>query len=328
MRYYKDLIRYSCLSLALGSLVLGGVACSKEGLDEGSVLDEGRIDRPRTELDDWIEETFSKPYGIEVVYHWDRKISPPDGYYAPVEIGRVRPVLELVKALWIDLLEDAELGGADYLKGKAPLRLCLVGNVHKDVRGVELVGGASPLAAQIYLYGVNDFDPKDPDKLFIMLRSLYHQWARRLVQLTPYDRDAFVKISLERYLGSTDLLARLRSGYKTSRSFVDLVSYASDRGFYTLHGMLSAEDDFCDMIAMTMLHTPMRIQQILDEAESPDVDEDPATQSRYNEEAKQALAELKAKQELLRSYFRTHHPYSLGRLQSVSGRWIRAYLNE
>ena len=54
----------------LAALIL--VGCSDEKLNDRSVVDEGRKQIESTELDKWILDNITKPYGIEVVYRWEK----------------------------------------------------------------------------------------------------------------------------------------------------------------------------------------------------------------------------------------------------------------
>ena len=49
----------------LAALIL--VGCGDEKLNDRSVVDEGRKQIESTELDKWILDNITKPYGIEVV---------------------------------------------------------------------------------------------------------------------------------------------------------------------------------------------------------------------------------------------------------------------
>ena len=52
--------------------VLNCIACSEDKLNEVSVIDEGKAQIESTELDNWILNNITKPYGIEVVYRWEK----------------------------------------------------------------------------------------------------------------------------------------------------------------------------------------------------------------------------------------------------------------
>ena len=44
------------------------MGCSNEKLSDRSVVDDGKKQIENTELDKWILDNITKPYGIEVIY--------------------------------------------------------------------------------------------------------------------------------------------------------------------------------------------------------------------------------------------------------------------
>ncbi len=70
------------LYLLIISFLLAG--CEEEAsLSARSVVEAGETERERTELDKWILDTFTRPYGIEVEYRWDKKCSAEWKLYLP-----------------------------------------------------------------------------------------------------------------------------------------------------------------------------------------------------------------------------------------------------
>ena len=52
--------------------VLNCIASSEDKLNEVSVIDEGKAQIEATELDKWMLNNITKPYGIEVIYRWEK----------------------------------------------------------------------------------------------------------------------------------------------------------------------------------------------------------------------------------------------------------------
>ena len=65
------MIKIKAILLLFATVILA--ACSSEKLNETSVIDEGRRQIATTELDKWILENITIPYGIEVVYRWEER---------------------------------------------------------------------------------------------------------------------------------------------------------------------------------------------------------------------------------------------------------------
>lgn len=301
------------------------MSCSaEEELSSHSVVDSNAIKRKKTALSDWIMEHYTTPYGIEVNYRWEKNTAPSGTYNIPASAEKVQAVLETLKALWIDLYTHKEIGGADFFKGKRPLAIHLYGGSHKDINGVEVLSNDQGTALEMHIYHVNDFEPTDPAKVYLLMRSVHHQFAKRLMELYPYDRDAFRTISALRYTFSTKFMVSL-IGTITS-DFYGLSEYANTRGFYTLHSFLSPEDDFAEIISSSLLHTPKEVAQAEKRAQTPDYDSDPVVQERYNREAEQAHREFVAKREFITNYFQKEVKIPLARLQTLSVKKMRAYL--
>ena len=76
------------------SFILSCVACSEDKLSGNSVIDENKTQIEATELDNWILNNITKPYGIEVIYRWEKNSNADGVYIYPPKIEKVRAVLE------------------------------------------------------------------------------------------------------------------------------------------------------------------------------------------------------------------------------------------
>ena len=120
------------LYLLIISFLLAG--CEEEAsLSARSVVEAGETERERTELDKWILDTFTRPYGIEVEYRWDKNAVQNGSYIYPPEVANVKSVLNTIKTLWIDLYTAPELGGDKFLLGKNPLKIYMYGGRNPTV---------------------------------------------------------------------------------------------------------------------------------------------------------------------------------------------------
>ncbi len=309
-------------------LLLAG--CEQEAtLSDQSVVDLGAVQRNRTELDEWILNTFTRPYGIEIEYRWDKNVAQNGSYTYPPEAANVKSVLETIKALWIDLYTASDLGGEKFFLGKNPVKIYMYGGKNIDGNGVELLGNAEATTNEMFLYNVNDFDPKDEDKVFILMRSVHHQFAKHLMELFPYDRNKFLTISRSRYIESTKLIADVFKGEMQGRRLLTLSPYPSKSGFFTFHSFLSAEDDFAEIISTKLTHTPKEVLKALAEAKKPYYDpSDPEVQKTYDEEARQAYKELTEKEAFVEDYFNKEIKISLDYLQMISIKQLKAYTKQ
>lgn len=186
--------------LFIFSFILG---CTKEHLSSNSVVEANIVQQTTTKLDEYIQREFVQPYGIDIVYRWDGNNSPKGEYTYPAKPEKVQEVLNAIKFLWLETYSLSNVGGKDFLKGKIPLKIYMYGGNNVDANAIELINNTTSSAIEMRLYNVNTFDPKDFAEVFILMRSVHHQFAKRLLQLFPYDRDKFAAISQKKYSNNT-----------------------------------------------------------------------------------------------------------------------------
>lgn len=308
--------------------VLFLVGCGDEKLSDRSVVDDGKKQIESTELDKWILDNITKPYGIEVVYRWEKNAGATGTFIYPPKIEKVRAVLEAVKELGLETYQLREVAGEGFLRGRVPVKLYLYGGGNPDENGVERLYNHRLTAAEMCLYHVNDFDPKDSDKVYVLMRSVHHQLAKRLMQLIPYDRDKFLSISANRYTGSTEQIAAPLSYVRTGKEKFGLDGYANKRGFYTMLSFLSAEDDFAEIISATLTSKPKELADAAVNAKTPDTDIDPEVSQRYAKEAEQAYKEFMAKQAFVNDYVQKSWQINLRQMQVISVRRLYSYVKQ
>lgn len=309
MYRYIAILLTSCLLL---------VSCHKEETLSGqSVVEQGYKPKPKTDLDEWIMEHLTKPYGIEVVYRSGGGLQNVQQHIYPPKPERVQAVLEAMERLWIQVYTHEQVGGIAFFKRMRPYRIYMYGGPNLDSNGVERLNSAESPTLEMSIYNVNDFDPKDETQVYILTRSLHYQFARRFIELYPYDLRKYYQISFGRYSSSSKDIAEL---YKSlgRKDFFSLYFYPMQQGFFTLSGMLSPEDDLVDLISIYLTH-PLR--SILDEIETikePEEDEDPVVQERLKREAEQAYRALNTKLAFAREYFSKRVGIPLELLQVIA----------
>lgn len=302
------------------------LSCSKENLSNNSVIDSNIIKRQYTELDTYITNEFINPYGISVEYRWNNNTAPKGNYAYPPETDKVQEVLKAIKYLWLETYTLSNIGGSDFMKGKNPIKIYMYGGKNLDSNGVELISNPNSGAIEMHLYNINEFNPKNATQVYILMRSVHHQFAKRLLELFPYNRDKFVTISQKKYISSTEEIKQI-SGLTRSELF-GIESYANKRGFFTQHSRLSAEDDFAEIISVMLTNSQKEVEQAFTTAQTPDTDSNPEVQQHYNQEAKEAYAEITQKQAMATDYFKKEIKINLTRMQTISVQRIKAYINQ
>lgn len=364
------------------------LGCTGENLSDQSVVDANQVVRTYTDLDRWIEQEFTQPYNIEVNYRWNGNVAQKESYTYPPEVKNIQQVLKTIKYLWIETYTLANVGGKDFMKGKSPIKIYMYGGKNTDENGVELLSNSTTTAAEMYIYDVNTFDEKDYAKVFTLMRSVHHQFAKRLAELFPYDRDNFLKINPQGYVGSTkdlpeqqplskyirkasdcrkdpDVQANqtfsyvveadqdfltLRMGffsvgknvtaqgklYKDNCEEVlnngnpvsEVVSTegvrANRRGFFTIHSMLSPEDDMAEVVSTYLTHSAKEVENAITLGGTPFDPSNPEDQ----QEAQEAVKRLRQKQEFVEDYFKKEIKINLKRMQTISIQRIKGYVNK
>ena len=318
-------LRHKFCALAL--LVLGISAfssCGEDALSSTSVIAQRQSSVQETELDRWIRDSITLPYGIEVVYRQENHGGAATDYLYPPRAEQVKPVLRAFRTLCLESFAFADQDRSNFLLGRAPLRLVLYGGAYADAHGmVRLSLPQAPTT--MMLTHCNAFSPDDPHKVYLLARMGFHQLSRRLLAQLPYDRVVFSAISGDRYTGSTaSLVAPWQAGRTIDQQF-GIDSWANKRGFLTIHGMVSSEEDMAEMISATICATPLQVQQALTEAATPDTDADPEVQARYTEEAKVAAQQLRRKQEFVTDYLQKVWHVDFRRWQITTARKLRSY---
>lgn len=299
----RKLYNISQSALVAALMALSAFACTRdEQPSEGSVVEIPEHRVQLSELDRWIDDTFL-PYGIEVVYRWDKHAVAYGSYAYPPVVERVKPVLELIKSLCLDLYDHKGAEGRPFLQTKTPLRIYLFGGKGVDSRGFELVAAPKDSALELYVYNVNAFEPSDDDAVYSLVHSVHHQLLRRLMELYPYDRDAFRHLSDYREVG-IDLAIEGQAKAKTARERFGVSSFANGDGFLTIYGMLGSEADFADMLAASLCNHPEEIRSALKRAAVPSITDDtPEVNEYYRQKAKRAAEALQAKLLFVESYY-------------------------
>ena len=318
-------VRHKFCALAL--LVLGISAfssCGEDALSSTSVIAQRQSSVQETELDRWIRDSITLPYGIEVVYRQENHGGAATDYLYPPRREQVKPVLRAFRTLCLESFAFADQDRSNFLLGRAPLRLQLFGGAYADAHGmVRLSLPQAPTT--MMLTHCNAFSPDDPNKVYLLARMGFHQLTRRLLAQLPYDRVAFSAISGDRYTGSTaSLVTPWQAGSTIDQKF-GIDGWANKRGFLTIHGMVSAEEDMAEIISATLCATPLQVQQALTEAATPDTDIDPEVQARYTEEAKVAAQQLSRKQAFVTDYLQKVWRVDFRRWQITTARKLRSY---
>lgn len=320
----RSFLHIAALLLCLTGTFSLLLSCTDDAPSATSVVATRQSLQHDTELDRWIRDSITLPYGIEVVYRQENHAGAAPNYLYPPRTEQVKPVLRAFRTLCLDAFATAEQDLPNFLLGRAPLRLQLFGGAYRDANGMERL--ALDLApTTMMLTHCNDFSPTDSARVYLLARMGLHQLALRLLAQLPYDRVAFAKISADRYTQSSQTLVAPWQSARTLTQRFGLDPWANKRGFLTIHSMFSPEADIAEIISATLCATPLQIEAAQAQAATPDTDEDPEVQAQYAEEAKTAARQLAEKQAFVEDYVEKSWHFHLRRWQIATARKLRNY---
>lgn len=316
--------------IAIVALLMFASSCSRqEDLLPESVLEQGGTSVPKNEIDTWIDEHLTKPYGIEVVYRWDHSSTNTAQHIYPPKAEKILPVLHIFKQIALGVYARPQVGDLAFFKRLRPYRIYLYGGSNLDINGVELISNPASPSLEMSLYNVNDFDAEDANKVYLLARSIHRQFAYRIMSLYPYDKARFALISQGKYEPSSIAIAGLYDAGEASNFFKPHY-FSLSEGFLSLPSMLSPEDDLAEFFSLSLLHPVKEINDFIESAKVPEEAEltedgevDEVKQELYNQKAAQAYKALREKRAFLKEYFDKRLNLSIELLQIISLKTIK-----
>lgn len=243
------------------SLVVSGwlvTGCQKEAL--GLIYSFSSEPSVQTELEQWLTKEYGQPYNIEIVYKqasyresaWHENLSP--------EVGKIRPLLEALKVLWITPFEQA--GGVSFMKEYAPRQIILLGDVHINSLQVgEIDTGLGE--AIMPIFNVSRFTAGTSEQLFPYVRMATFSFAKRLLQGQSSVLDKFAALNRTvLYYDWSESPDMLKGEYRFHGT-----PYSWKRGFFSNGAMGSAVCDFAETFSMLVCLSVSEINECLNTAQ-------------------------------------------------------------
>ena len=147
----------------IGLWALLATSCQHDTLSDDSVVDSNAT---QTQTAQWIEQHFTKVYGPEVVYQWQKNNSQKGVYVYPPDTTNIKQVLNAISSLCFDTFRDIQIEGKGSLLNYClPVRITLYGGGNPDKNGVERMYNIASQPVEMSIYHVNDFDANDKQKV-------------------------------------------------------------------------------------------------------------------------------------------------------------------
>lgn len=277
------------------SLLVAFASCSKEdSLSDVSVLPDNNV--VKSELDLYLDKTFGIPYGIDIIYKWDRN------YYGesrdvlrnlyPAQEENVRPALEMVDLVWIQTYNEA--AGEDFIKNIRPLEFVLAGGPAINEDGTRTLGLASS-GVRITLYELNSVVAnKAAAQQYI--HTIQHEYIHIINQNTEFIEKDFGKMTMADY---TPNWSEVRPQDAIEAGFV--TPYASNNIF----------EDFAETASYLMSNTKEQYEALLESYKVPN--SNPVTY-------RPGRAKLMYKVDFIRNYFKQEFDVDFDLLCEVANR--------
>ncbi len=204
-----------------------------------------------SETDLYIDENFTKKYGMAIRYRFVDRFVQPTQRVTPPRLETVRPMLDFIQKFWIDPYL-AIPGGEEFFKEHVPSEVVLLGGLIFNGDGTVTLGTADA-GAQITFTNVNAVDPVDVDWRDLQLQTVYHEFAHIIHQRYKLP-------------GSFEKISPL--GYTSAGSWFTLDDNdALMRGFTSPYGTSSPNEDFAEIVAFFLFDPDFEETFMTDEGE-------------------------------------------------------------
>ncbi|MBB6460170.1 substrate import-associated zinc metallohydrolase lipoprotein [Flammeovirga kamogawensis] len=161
------------------------------------------------ELDKYLHDEFTTPYGLRTNYHWDANSVEFNKRTTPVKLDIVKPTAKMVDKFWIQTYlhssSDVEYN-KKFLHKNLPAELIYVGGKLYSSDGSVTLGYAES-GARITLTDLNSFDLSNRSWLNRQVGTLHHEFVHiledsynlpkdfRLVTPKSYNGQAWLNVS-------------------------------------------------------------------------------------------------------------------------------------
>lgn len=188
---------------------------------------------PTTDLDIYIEENFTKEYGMAIRYRFVDNYVQPDQHVAPPRIEVVSPMLDFIEEFWINPYLSVA-NGEEFFRNHVPAEIVFLGGLIFNNDGTVTLGTADA-GAQITFTNVNAIDLDDLEWRTLQLRTVYHEFAHTVHQRYKLP-NAFETIAANGYTGPGSW-------------FVLSDEQALQRGFVSPYSTSSPNEDFAETVS-------------------------------------------------------------------------------
>lgn len=266
------------------------LSCGKDNVkqsDVDGILDLGGETWVKGPIDNWIYDSLTVPYNINVKYKWDQfeDLADITKILVPPEEEKIVPILSSINKAWIETYVSE--GGEDFFKKIVPKYVYMIGSPAFNGDGT-VTQGAAEGGKKIILLDINQVTVKgmpgyiaqDSAHFKRMLWIIQHEFGHILHQTILYPQD----------------FKNINPSLITS-NWTDYTNEEANRdGFVTDYAMNNNDDDFVETIAFMLTEGRAGFESLI--ASIPEGVTDRGTTQQ------QAIAHLRAKESIIVNYYK------------------------
>ena len=256
------------------AFVLALASCSKK--DDLKIITPvglGGDTFEHTAIDQWIFDSLTTTYNVDVKYRWDPWELQLDKTLTPPDESKIIPALSALKRVWLEPY-NAELGSDVFMKKYTPKQFKLVGSASYDVDGTVTLGQAEG-GNNITLFDINQhFFPDEMQSIMFMIHAVHHEFAHILHQNVIYPTE-FIGLSQKAgFIGYTVTWFNISE------------REAYENGYITPYAASGVVDDFAETVSVMMMLGRDKFEEVV---------------NLVNPEAQSVL---RSKEQIIVSYFK------------------------
>lgn len=232
--------------------------------DESLSVEQKEADVELNALDQYIEDNFTKEYGMAIRYRYVDNYVSPNERVTPPKLEVVRPMLDFISNYWIDPYLKVTDGEA-FFREHVPAEIILLGGLIYNENGTVTLGTADA-GARITFTNVNAIDPADTTWRDLQLQTVYHEFAHTVHQ---------------RYKLPASFESITPNGFTSAGSWFNLPeSEALQRGFVSPYATSSPNEDFAETVAYYLFDPDFQEKFIDEESDCNTADCEAANEGR------------------------------------------------
>ena len=231
-------------------MLLGFVltSCEKDEIKPESVITTDSY--VKNDFDKWLEVNYVNPYNIAFKYRYEEIESDYNYYTVPANMDNAIKMAHILKYLCMETYD--EVAGIEFTRANFPKMFYLIGEWEYRNNGTYILGTAEG-GKKILLAGINYLDyvlngqwgekENVAENLnYYYIKTIHHEFTHILNQTRDYPT-SFQEVTGASYVNDSQFSEPYSSAYLK-------------RGFISAYAQTEPKEDFAEMVAEYVTHTP------------------------------------------------------------------------